>query len=288
MESITFSANDFNLQHIFLCGQCFRWEENSDGSFTGIALDRVVKIKTSDKQITIFNTNLREYNEIWSKYFDISRDYGILKRSIAKDDIMRAAVEYGNGIRILRQDTWETIVSFIISASNNIPRIKNIISALCKLYGNKIEAFGSTYYSFPTPDILRGLTVEDLAPIRSGFRAKYIIDAVNAVFDGRLNISEFPAMTTSEIKKQLLTVNGIGNKVADCILLFGCGRFDVFPVDTWIKKAMHSLYPSECKQYGDIRLAGEKYFGESCGLAQQYLFYYARENKLNFGDETKT
>lgn len=285
MESITFSTNDFNLKHIFLCGQCFRWDENDDGSFTGVAFGRAVKIKSSDKYITLFNTNLQEFNEIWSKYFDISRNYGELKCNIAKDDIMRAAVEYGSGIRILRQDTWETVISFIISASNNIPRIKGIISRLCELYGNKIEAFGNTYYSFPTPEALKGVSEEDLAPIRSGFRAKYIADAVNAYFDGRLCIENFPSMSTDEIKKQLLSIKGIGNKVADCILLFGCGRFDVFPVDTWIKKAMQSLYPKECKRCGDIRLAGEQYFGENCGLAQQYLFYYARENKLKFGEE---
>ncbi len=288
MESVTFSANDFNLKHIFLCGQCFRWDENTDGSFTGIAHGRVVKIKASDKYITLFNANLQEFNEIWSNYFDISRNYTSLKCKIAKDDTMRAAVKYGSGIRILRQDTWETIISFIISASNNIPRIKGIISRLCELYGNKIEAFGNTYYSFPTPEALKGITEDDLAPIRSGFRAKYIVDAVNAFFDGRLCIENFSDMSTPKIKKCLLDIKGIGNKVADCILLFGCGRFDVFPVDTWIKKAMQSLYPEECKRYGDIRRTGEMYFGESCGLAQQYLFYYARENKLNFGDETKT
>lgn len=287
MESFTFTANDFNLKHIFLCGQCFRWEENEDGSFTGIAFNRVVKIKAANKYITLFNANLQEFNEIWSKYFDISQNYAELKCNIAKDDIMRRAVEYGGGIRILRQDTWETIVSFIISASNNIPRIKGIISRLCELYGTKINAFENVYYSFPTPDDLRGITEDDLAPIRSGFRAKYIVDAVNAVFDGRLNIDKFPDMSTAEIKKELLTVHGIGNKVADCILLFGCGRFDVFPVDTWIKKAMHTLYPKECEIYGDIRTAGEKYFGGNCGLAQQYLFYYARENKLNFGEDAK-
>lgn len=288
MESVTFSAKDFNLKHTFLCGQCFRWDENDDGSFTGIALDRVVKIKASDKYITLFNANLQEFNEIWSNYFDFSRDYGVLKCNIAKDDIMRAAVDYGWGIRILHQNTWETIISFIISASNNIPRIKGIISRLCELYGNKIEAFGNTYYTFPTPQALKGATESDLAPIRSGFRAKYIVDAVNAVFDGRLNLNEFPNMSTQEIKQRLLGINGIGNKVADCILLFGCGRFDVFPVDTWIKKAMNSLYPDECARCRDVRTAGEEYFGENCGLAQQYLFYYARENKLNFGEEPKT
>lgn len=288
MESVTFSAKDFNLKHTFLCGQCFRWDENDDGSFTGVALGRVIKIKSSDKYITLFNANLQEFNEIWSKYFDFSRDYSVLKCNIAKDDIMRSAVKYGWGIRILRQNTWETIISFIISASNNIPRIKIIISRLCELYGSKTEAFGNTYYSFPSPHDLKGITEADLAPIKSGFRAKYIVDAVNAVFDGRLNLNEFPDMSTSEIKQRLLSVRGIGSKVADCILLFGCGRFDVFPVDTWIKKAMLSLYPKECERCGDVRAAGEEYFGESCGLAQQYLFYYARENKLNFGDDNKT
>lgn len=287
MDSIKIELPDINLTHTFDCGQCFRWDLCEDGSYIGIAKGKVIKIKASDNYITLFNTNLQEFNEIWSEYFDISRNYGEIRALLSKDDIMQASAEFGRGIKILRQDTWETVISFIISASNNIPRIKGIISRLCENFGHKITAFGETYYSFPTPEDLKGVTEEDLAPIRSGFRAKYIVDAVNAVYDGRLDFEKLPSLSTAEAKNMLLSVKGIGSKVADCILLFGCARLDVFPVDTWIKKAMLALYPDECEKYGDIRIAGESYFGEYCGLAQQYLFYYARENKLNFGDEDK-
>lgn len=271
---------DFNLRHTFLCGQCFRWNENADGSFTGVAFGRAVRIAASDNNITLFNTNLQEFNEIWQKYFDFKRDYSVIKSEVAHDALMRRAVSFGSGIRILHQDAWETVISFIISASNNIPRIKGIIERLCENFGREITADGKKYYTFPTPGELRGVTASDLAPLRCGFRDVYIEDAVRSIFDGRLNLGELKTMPLSAAKKSLLSVKGIGSKVADCILLFGCGRFGVFPVDTWINKAMTALYPEQCEKYGSVRAAGENYFGEYCGIAQQYLFYYARENKI--------
>ncbi len=271
---------DFNLRHTFLCGQCFRWDEMPCGSFIGVAGGSVIKITASNNNITLYNTNLQEFFEKWQKYFDFSRDYGKLKTELAKDELMRRATSFGSGIRILHQDTWETVISFIISASNNIPRIKGIISRLCECFGKEITMDGVSYYTFPTPEDLKNCTASDLAPLRCGYRDTYIIDAVHSIYDGRLDLDALKTLPLTDAKKMLLSVKGIGNKVADCILLFGCGRFGVFPVDTWIKKAMHQLYPEECGKYPTVREAGEKYFGENCGLAQQYIFFYARENKL--------
>ena len=278
------NLNSFNPVHTFDCGQCFRWNKNDDGSFTGVAHGRVIKVSYTNNNFTLYNTNLQEFNLIWSKYFDIDRDYDGIRESLAIDDTMRRATDCGSGIRILRQDTWETIVSFIISASNNIPRIKQIVESFCRLYGKKIYMDSKEYYTFPSPQDLFGIEEGDLAPIKSGFRAKYIVDAVKKANDKSL---DFAALETEDIttaRNMLLEVKGIGNKVADCILLFGCGRFDVFPVDTWIKKAMTALYPAEVEGVKNLAEAGEKLFGKYCGLAQQYLFYYARENKLTLED----
>lgn len=267
----------FNARHIFECGQCFRWKPGEDGFYTGVAMGKVLKVKSSDNNITILNTNLQEFFEIWENYFDLSSDYASFQTRLATDDIMKKAIESGKGIRILRQDTFEALISFIISASNNIPRIMKIVDRLCELFGDKAEYDGKDYYSFPTPERLRGVTEEDLAPIRSGFRAKYIVDAVNKVTGGEIDLSRLNKMSADEAQKYLMRINGVGPKVADCVLIFGAGRLDVFPVDTWIDKAMKKLYPEACRGI-KVRKAGENLFGDICGLAQQYIFYYARES----------
>lgn len=269
----------FNLNHIFDCGQCFRWIKQSDGSYTGVAKGKAVRITASDNNITIFNTNLQEFFEIWEDYFDLKTDYALYQKRLSGDKIMQKAISGGSGIRILRQDTFEALISFIISASNNIPRIMKIVDSLCSLFGDKVELEGKTYFTFPSVQKLQGITEEDLAPIKAGFRAKYIIDAVNKISDGTVCLEMLGTMPVSEARTRLMQINGVGPKVADCVLIFGVGRLDVFPVDTWIDKAMKMLYPEACRGV-KVRTAGENLFGDICGLAQQYIFYYARENKL--------
>ena len=272
-------AQSFNVNHIFDCGQCFRWIKQQDGSYIGVAKNKVVKVASSNNNITIFNTNLQEFFSVWEDYFDLKADYGQYMKRLSFDKTMEKAISGGNGIRILRQDTFEALISFIISASNNIPRIMKIVDSLCALYGEEIEFEGKTYYSFPDAEKLRGVTAEDLAPIRSGFRAKYIADAVEKVLNGTVQLEKLKDMPREEARKHLMQINGVGPMVADCVLIFGAGRLDVFPVDTWIDKAMKNLYPEACKGV-NVRQAGENLFGDICGLAQQYIFYYARENKL--------
>lgn len=273
------NVSRFNLTHIFECGQCFRWIKQPDGSYIGTARGRVLRLAALDNNITIFNTNLQEFFEIWEDYFDLKTDYRALQNRLRIDKTMEMAIKEGEGIRILRQDTFEALISFIISASNNIPRIMKIVDSLCALFGERLEYEGRTYYTFPTAERLRGVTVEDLAPIRSGFRAKYIVDAVEKVLNGTVNLEALKTIPINEARAQLMQINGVGPKVADCVLIFGAGRLEVFPVDTWIDKAMKTLYPNECSGI-NVRLAGENLFGDICGLAQQYIFYYARENKL--------
>lgn len=274
------NVQNFIPGQVFECGQCFRWNKTETDSYIGIAYDKVIEIKSSHNNITLFNTNLQEFNDIWQKYFDLDRNYGeILKQSASLEIIEKAAL-HGSGIRILRQNLFETTVSFIISASNNIPRIKQIVESLCRNFGKEIKYGDKSYYTFPDYKTLDGITEEDLAPIRSGFRAKYIVDAVKRANNGLLDFDYINSASTDDARKMLLEVKGIGEKVADCILLFGAGKFDVFPVDTWIDKAMRALYPDKCTNLKNIRLLGREIFGENCGMIQQYLFFYARENKI--------
>ena len=269
---------DFDLEQTFSCGQCFRWNKTAENTFTGVAYGKVLKISMSDGIFILYGVSPEDYYNIWEGYFDLPRNYGEIKKALATSSVMEKAICAGGGIRILRQDVWETILSFIISASNNIPRIKKIIASLCENFG---ESLPGGLYSFPSPDRLCGVTAEDLAPIRAGFRAKYIADAANKINSGEVDIGTLFKMDTATARKELIKINGIGNKVADCILLFALGRMEVFPVDVWINNTMCRLYPEKCTSLTSVRSAGPEIFGEYCGIAQQYLFYYARENGGN-------
>lgn len=277
-DTILSGVTDFNLTQTFDCGQCFRWSKIDDSSYSGIAHGKYLKISADGNNVILHNTSAEEYYETWEEYFDISRDYSDIKRSLSNGEVMIRAIKSGGGIRILKQDLWETTISFIISASNNIPRIKKIIELLCENFGDHL---GDGNYSFPTPQKLSGITADDLSVIRAGFRGKYIADAVLKVNSGEVDIYNLHNLDTQTARKELLKINGVGNKVADCILLFGLGRTEVFPVDTWINNVMCKIYPERCKSLSDVRAAGPEIFGNNCGIAQQYLFYYARENGGN-------
>ena len=272
---------DFNLEQIFDCGQCFRFNKTSPNSYFGIAFGKPLEIEQSDDEVILYNTTEEDFNGIWLDFLDLKTDYGIIKNTLTDDDIvMSDAVKCGEGIRILRQDTWETIVSFIISASNNIPRIKGIIERLCENFGEPIHCKGKVYHSFPKAEKIQSLSLEDLSVIRAGFRDKYIKAAADAVLSGSPSIESLRSMTTPEAKKALMSIKGIGNKVSDCILLFGLGRANSFPVDVWIKRIMEYCYFKSEQPIKTIGRFAEDKFGDLGGYAQQYLFYYARENKI--------
>ncbi len=269
-------AEEFNPQHIFECGQCFRFKKEPDESYTIVAKNRVINVLQKGNDIYFNNTTDEEFSDIWEDFFDLKTDYKSIKKTLSKsDEYMEEAVRYGNGIRILRQDLWETIVSFIISANNNIPRIQGIVERLCERFGKPLEYNGNTYFSFPEAEKISG----DLSFLRAGYRVPYIQDACEKVLSGTLNLENSKKLSTEDARKNLLTVMGIGPKVCDCILLFGLSKCEVFPVDVWVKRSVSALYKTE----EDPREFAKNKFGNFAGYAQQYLFYYMRENNLSNG-----
>lgn len=272
---------DFELEHIFDCGQCFRFGKTGENTYTGVAGAHALKISQYGKTVTLYDTSERDFYDFWYDYFDLSCDYGKIKKTLSKDPVMREAIKYGEGIRILRQDLWETIISFIISASNNIPRIKGIIERFCQAFGEEIRYMGKTYYSFPTAEKTAGLAINDLSVIRAGFRDKYIINTAKEIAGGNFSLNSMRSLPTPDAKKMLMTLSGVGNKVSDCILLFGLNRADAFPVDVWIKRIMEYCYFDGETPISAISALAEEKFGSLGGYAQQYLFFWARENKIN-------
>lgn len=278
------NAKSFEPVHIFECGQCFRWNEELDGSYTGVFKNNVLNVKEQNHQIIFDGICDGDIKEIVTQYFDLDRNYDDIKNKLSKiDEPLKNSIDYGNGIRLLNQDLWETTISFIVSANNNIPRIKGIIERMARRYGNKIEWKGNEYYTFPTPEQLSKASVEDLRALGLGFRDKRIYDTTKLVISKQIDLEKLEQETDSKkIKETLLTLPGVGPKVADCIMLFSTLKcLDVFPVDVWVRRVMNELYfklPDETKLKRDQieKLATEKY-GDLAGLAQQYLFYWKRE-----------
>ena len=275
----------FELKDIFECGQCFRWNEQEDGSYTGIWKENVVNVKKEGQNYVFSgickNGNLEE--EIYT-YFDLDRDYEKIKEELSKKDTyMKTSIQYGKGIRILNQDLWETIISFIISANNNIPRIKGIIERLSKSYGKKIEWNGKEYYTFPTPEELKNVTAKAYRELGLGFRDIRIYETTKMILERKVDLKELEENpNTMEVREKLLTLSGVGPKVADCILLFSnLKRLEVFPIDVWVRRVMNDLYiqnEDETKvNKNQIEMLAKEKFGDLAGLAQQYLFYWRRE-----------
>lgn len=270
---------DFDLFHTFDCGQCFRWNYEN-GGFSGVAMGHYLHIFKKDGKFIFKNTSLETFNTVWRNYFDFDRDYSIIKSELSKDAVLKNAISFGSGIRILNQDAFECLISFIISASNNIPRIKKIIALLCENFGEEFSSGGVTYHKFPTADTLSALSLDDLSVIRAGFRDKYILSAARAVKSGQLDLDALKKASFDYAKSQLLRLLGVGEKVASCILLFGLGKSEGFPVDVWVKRIMEYCYFDGEQTKETISAFADKKFGNLGGFAQQYLFYWARENKI--------
>lgn len=261
---------DFNLVHTFECGQCFRWNKNHDDSYTGVVGNCVINVK-QEKDGFEFDC---DEELLINSYFDFEKDYCDIKNQLSSiDDVLSKAIPAGYGIRLLKQDPWEALVSFIISANNNIPRIKKIVESLCYNFGTEIKLNETSYYTFPSANTISKLTVEQLDVIKSGFRAKYIIDAAQKVASGTVDLKAIYSMETNEAREYLKQIKGVGNKVADCILLFAYQKYDVFPKDVWIKKVLNDLYGVDEKKFDNFVT---EHFGNLAGFAQQYLFYYMR------------
>ncbi len=274
----------FNLKDIFTCGQCFRWEENEDKSYTGIVKENVINIKEQGNDYVIKSVGNDEIEKLVIDYFDLNRDYKALQEKLSKiDENMEKSIKYGQGIRLLNQDLWETLISFIISANNNIPRIQKIIKRLSKNFGKKIIFENNEYYTFPTAQELKDVTIEKYRELGLGFRDKRIYETTQIILENKVNLQELENNpNTLEVRETLLTLPGVGPKVADCILLFSdLKRLEVFPIDVWVNRVMNELYihgdENKISKKQIEQIAKEK-FGNLAGLAQQYLFYWRRDS----------
>ncbi len=283
-EYVLKNIKDFELSHIFDCGQCFRWEKQDDGSYTGVIKQGVLNVKKEDDTLYINGICDGDIKELVTEYFDLNTDYGKIKTKLSKiDDNMKKSIEYGKGIRILNQDLWECIISFIISANNNIPRIKGIIERISKKCGTRVIWNNKEYYLFPTKEQLSTLTVKDLRDLGLGFRDKRVHKTCEMIMKKEVDLDRLEKLDNSdEIREELLKLDGVGEKVADCIMLFSLKRFDVFPVDVWVRRVMNDLYikfEDETKiNKREIKEIAFELFGDKAGIAQQYLFYWRREN----------
>lgn len=260
MHEITLTIPHFSLRDTLLCGQCFRWEENPDGSFSGFAGAHYADIRQAGSQVLVASSQADA--GFWHAYFDLDTDYEDAKRRLYRYRAMREPIDRAGGIRLLRQDPWEALCSFIISQNNNIPRIKGIVGRLCEGFGGPVPGG----FSFPAPERLAGCTADDLAPLRAGFRAKYILDAAKKVADGTVDPARIAHSSTGEGEAELMQILGVGAKVAQCALLYGFHKLDAFPVDVWMKKALALYFPNGFpKQAKKIQ-----------GIAQQFLFHDIR------------
>ncbi len=283
-EWILKNANTFELKDIFDCGQCFRWNEQPDGSYTGVFGNNVINVSKQGKDVIFKGICEKDIKEVCTFYFDLDRNYEEIKEKLSKiDDNMKKSIEYGKGIRILNQDLWETIISFIISANNNIPRIKGIIERISKKYGNLIFFNEKEYYTFPTVEQLSKATVEDLRALGLGFRDVRVYETTQAILNKKVDLDELQKEEDfTKVRETLLTLSGVGPKVADCILLFSTlKRWEAFPIDVWVRRVMNELYiknPDETKvNKKEIEKIAYEKFGNLAGIAQQYLFYWKRE-----------
>lgn len=259
-NDIIVSEPDLDLDETLDCGQAFRWKKIDSVhqcTYSGCFLnDRLTVSQTRKGEFIFHDTSEQDFLSKWSDYFDFSTDYSALKKLFSDDDTLKKACAFAGGIRLLKQDSWECLVSFIISQNNNIPRIKGIIDRLCEHYDGK----------FPTAAQLAAETPDSLAYLRSGFRAKYICDAAERVASGKTDLSAVAKAPIDEARKALMEIKGVGPKVAECVLLFGMYRTEAFPKDVWIKRVLAEYYPAGFPEFA----------AENAGIAQQYLFHYIR------------
>ena len=254
-NNIYLTRQDFDLDETLDCGQAFRWEKTGENTYKGFYLNTPLTISNEGKYIIFYETDEETFLKVWADYFDLYTDYSVMKNRFSQDETLKKACEFASGIRLLKQDKWEALCSFIISQNNNIPRIKGIISRLCEHYGG-----------FPTYSQLSKETPESLSFLRAGFRAKYLVDASQKLESGQLSLEEISKTDIETARKMLMTIKGVGPKVAECALLYGMYRTEAFPVDVWIKRVLDNYYPKglpECVKGVE-------------GIAQQYLFHYIR------------
>ena len=270
MSSVVFEdVKDLDLRETLDCGQCFRWKEQADGSFEGVVRGRAASVTLCEGRLTVNGAEEAD-RAMWEDYFDLALDYGAVRERLsALHPEMAEAARYAPGIRILRQEPFEALITFIISQNNNIKRIAGIVDRLCGSFG---EPIGEGLYAFPTAQRLAALEPDDLSPIRAGFRHRYIIDAARRVDSGDVDLEAIRLMPYDDAQRELMRITGVGVKVADCVLLYGLHRLEGFPMDVWMKRAMSVLFEG----------LDPKEFGEYAGIAQQYIFHYSRMHPERF------
>lgn len=278
---IIYNLDHFDPVHTFECGQCFRWQQIDNGDWFGVAKGHALELEWTGKDLIFHNTNEREFLGIWYSYFDLGRDYGNIKGILSEGDpVMSKAIGFGGGIRLLKQEFEETLISFLISQNNGIPRIKKIVENLTKEFGDPILCTKPDVYTFPTCKTISGLTLQDLSTIRAGYRDKYIYKASRQICMNEVDMNIIENGSLDESRNEIQKLFGVGQKVADCTLLFSGIRHDIFPIDRWVKRVMAELYLGYEATSEEIANFARERFGVLAGFAQQYLFYYARENKI--------
>ena len=307
MEFVVSDCKNFDIKKTFDSGQCFRWVEQTDGSYIGVVKDKVFHVCQQENKVgfkILAGTDIVDFSKskdktpnqdvqdvvdlIW-EYFDLGTDYSQVDAECLKSLFLRDACKYSSGIRILKQDPWEMLISYIISQNNNIPRIKKIVGRLCETFGREIicdinrevksdatksdednKGHVESYYTFPTAEEMFGVALKDLGCLGCGFRDKYIFDAISKIKDREVVLKDLYAMPTQQARETLLKIKGVGPKVADCVLLYGFGKKDCFPIDVWIKKTLDRHFDSKLPEVHKQHL----------GIVQQYIYYYAKNNNI--------
>lgn len=271
---------DFDLEEVLECGQCFHFTKLDDKHYELLSFGKYLEVSQEANQLILYNTSIDDFEKIWKSYFDLDRDYGSIKNKILNlDSRLNDAVCAKPGIRILKQDFFETLISFIISQNKQIPHIKQIVHTISEKFGTEhILPSGRKVYSFPTVEQLSLVSEEELRACKVGFRAPYIKCAVDMVASGEISEEKLITMSVSQARETLMTIKGVGEKVANCVLLFGLGFTDTFPVDVWMKRIMEYMYFDKPQDKKAIEAFAMEKYGDLAGYAQQYLFFYGREN----------
>lgn len=274
---------DFDLAQTLECGQCFHFVKLDEEDYVLAAKGRVLHVSQEDDTVTFYDTEEDEYVNIWKDYFDMDRDYSAIKKKLLeKDDKLKDAIESMWGVRILNQDFFETLISFIISQNKQIPHIKKIVADISAKFGTYKGTYGGAdMYTFPTLEQLSNASEEDFKELKTGFRAPYIMDAIRRNMAGQFDKNELKRMDYDSCIRELMTIKGVGEKVANCVSLFGLGKKEAFPIDVWIKRIMETMYFDGVDTPKDkIAAYAKEHFGELGGFAQQYLFYYGKSIKM--------
>lgn len=285
-EEITIKVKFFNLKYTLECGQCFRWKEveEEENTYIGVIKDRVIKIKQEGDKLFVRSNNMENLGQVVTEYFDLNKDYQKIEQEISSiDNHVKEAVKRSSGLRLLNQDFFETLISYIISANNNIPRISKSVNEISKRYGKKIIFENEEYYLFPTAQELENVSIDEYRKCGVGFRDSYIYSTVKDILEGKFDIYSINDKKTATLRKELLNLKGVGPKVADCILLFACGRGEVFPIDVWVERVMSVLYFKETNgkmKKRDILEYAYNNFKDYAGIVQQHLFYNMREKMI--------